>query len=583
MIGSINNVNTLKSVNSLKNNNVSFGKKKAYTTTTTVTEGQPKEKKGFFKKIGLAIVGFFGALFAIGAITDKAKAKKAEGEKPAEDKKPEVAEEKPVEGVETAPSATVEEEVTGEEAPETAPAAVVETAEETTEEKPAEPAEVAPAATVEEGVAEEAMPAEDVQVEAGLSEEEIAAELKAREEEKLAKERSAELSQAAMDAKHGIGHEFKSAEESAQFFAEQEEVEAEVAPEVAPQAAEETFIEDAPKTSVVDKVDSKAQAQALLNAGMAGAMAQALPATVDEVSAVEYADAQKAQLGIATPAKATAAPKAEVKTGNDGFEFDPEMETQMLEDAFEVSLKGEETASDIKATLKEYRQYVKEADRNDFGDIQTKDGGIVAFEKRVEYPEGEKTGIVDEAITKHTREKEKQEILTVTKLDAQGNIEGTATYVNGRIDSLTQIKNGAMNTIQADDKGVLLAKGMKQTETGFAFDEIMNFDYVGDVRRLVSCAKGVKIENGITKIEKAYKFDNDNNLKEFAKEVTIGADDNATLAHDFKFESDNLVAAASLYNGEISAFGKGIAADVFTFENGEIISHDEMCEYIVNA
>ena len=37
MIGSINNVNTLKSVNSVRNNNVSFGKKKTYTTTTTVT------------------------------------------------------------------------------------------------------------------------------------------------------------------------------------------------------------------------------------------------------------------------------------------------------------------------------------------------------------------------------------------------------------------------------------------------------------------------------------------------------------------------------------------------------------------
>ena len=227
---------------------------------------------------------------------------------------------------------------------------------------------------------------------------------------------------------------------------------------------------------------------------------------------------------------------------------------------------------------------VKEADKNDFADIQTADGGVVAFEKRVEYPAGETTGIVDEAITRHTREAEKQEILTATKLDAQGKISGVATYVNGRIDSLTEYtQDGRMNVLQADDKGVLLAKGMRPTETGFAFDEIMNFDYVGDVRKLISCARGVKIENGVTKIEKAYKYDNNDNLKEFAREVVIGADNTATVTKDFQFESDNLVAAASLYNGEISNFGKGIAADVFTFENGEIISHSEMSEYTVNA
>lgn len=579
MIGSINNVNTLKSVSSVRNNNVSFGKKKTYTTTTTVTEGKPKEKKGFLAKIGLAIAGFFGAMFAIGAITDKAKAKKAEGEKPAEDKKPPVAEEKPAEDApEVAPAATVEEEVTEEGAPEVAPAATVEE-------------------EVAEEVAEEVLPADEAQVEAGLSEEEIAAELKAREEEKLAKERSAELSQAAMDAKHGIGNEVKSAEESAQFFAEQEAVveevpaedeivvppvvaDAEETPVVAPSTDEASAVAVAPE----ENTDAKKQAQALVTAGMAGAMTKALPAGGDEVSAVDYAEAQKAQLKVATPLKAKEAPKAEVKAGNDGFEFDPKMETQILENAFNVSLVGENTAQDIKAILKEYRQYVKEADKNDFGDIQTKDGGIVAFEKKVVYPTGETTGIVDEAITRHTREAEKQEILTATKLDAQGNISGVATYVNGRIASLTEFcADGKVNTLEADSKGVLLAKGVKQTETGFAFDEIMNFDYVGDVRKLISCAQGVKIENGVTKIEKAYKYDNNDNLKEFAREVVIGADNTATVTKDFQFESDNLVAAASLYNGEISNFGKGIAADVFTFENGEIISHSEMSEYTVNA
>ena len=399
MIGSINNVNTLKSVSSVRNNNVSFGKKKTYTTTTTVTEGKPKEKKGFLAKIGLAIAGFFGAMFAIGAITDKAKAKKAEGEKPAEDKKPPVTEEKPAEVAAVAPAATAEEEAAEEDAPEVAQAATVE--EEAAEE---DAPEVAPAATVEEEVAEEVLPADEAQVEAGLSEEEIAAELKAREEEKLAKERSAELSQAAMDAKHGIGNEVKSAEESAQFFAEQEAVveevpaedeivappvvaDAEETPVVAPSTDEASVVAVAPE----ENTDAKKQAQALVTAGIAGAMTKALPAGGDEVSAVDYAEAQKAQLKVATPLKAKEAPKAEVKAGNDGFEFDPKMETQILENAFNVSLVGENTAQDIKATLKEYRQYVKEADKNDFGDIQTKDGGIVAFEKKVVYPTGETT------------------------------------------------------------------------------------------------------------------------------------------------------------------------------------------------
>ncbi len=571
MIGSINNVNSLNSISSVRRNNVSFGKKKTYTTTTTVTEGQPKEKKGFLAKIGLAIVAFFGALFTFGAISDKAKAKKPEGEKPAEDKKLPVTEEKPADETDKKTEVTSEEVV---------------------------------------------------------EEFDVDAELKTRREAEQAQKENAASYQTQMDDLHGINKEPKSAEESAEVFGAVEESAAEagvvvdtkedaqakeaveapveeladeasvdaVAPEAdnkkqvtqakeAVEAPVEELADEASVDAVAPEVDNKKQTtQAMITAGMAGALGSALVANNDEISAVEYADAQKAQLRIATPVKSTATPKTEVKAGNDGFEFDSKMETQMLEDAFEVSLKGEETASGIKATLKEYRQYVKEADKNDFGDIQTKDGGIVAFEKRVEYPAGETTGIVDEAITKHTREQEKQEILTATKLDAQGNISGIATYVNGRIDSLTEYtKDGKMNILQADNKGVLLAKGMKQTEAGFAFDEIMNFDYVGDVRRLVSCAKGVTIENGTTTIEKAYKYDNDNNLKEFAKEVVIGADNSGSLAHDFQFESDNLVAAASLYSGDFSAFGKGVAADVFTFENGEITSHGKMCEYTVNA
>ena len=355
--------------------------------------------------------------------------------------------------------------------------------------------------------------------------------------------------------------------------------------------------EGSPAIKVESEEKGKQQAQALLTAGMAGVTAKAFPATDNgEVSAVEYAEAQKAQLGIAKPAVSSLTPKTIAKAtakeeaaaiSKNEMTLDKghviETENKILEDAFDVSLKGEDTAKDIKATLKEYRQFVKEADRNDFGDIQTKDGGVVTFEKHVEYPAGETTGIVDEAITKHTREQDKKEILTATKFDAQGNVAGTATYINGRIDSLTEFApNGSINTLQADDKGVLLAKGMKQTETGFQFDEIMNFDYVGDVRRLVSCVKDVKIENGITTIEKAYKFDNDNNLKEYATEIRIGADDDASLARDFQFESDNLVAAASLYNGEISAFGKGVAGEVFTFKDGETVSYERMAEYTIN-
>ena len=563
MIGSINNVNSLK-VNSVKANNISFGRKKTYTTTTTTTvaEGKPKEKKGFFAKIGLAIAAVVASIFTIGAIAEK-KDKKASGEQAPTNEAP--AEETPAN--ETKTDETTAEVTPQEETPtETAPVAEEET-------------EVAP--VVEEEVEVAPVAEEETEV-APVTEEEVEVAPVTEEETEVAPVTEEEVEVAPVT------------EEETEVVPVTEEV---TVDETKP-AIEEVFVDETPETeevvipvsdeasavAVASEADAKKQAQAMVTAGVAGAMAQTLSADTDEVSAVEYADAQKAQLGIATPVKVKEAPKAELKPGNDGFKFDPKMEIQMLEDAFETSLKGEEAANDIKASLKEYRQYVKEADKNDFADIQTADGGVVAFEKRVEYPTGETTGIVDEAITKHTREKEKQEILTATKLDAQGNISGVATYVNGRIDSLTEYtKDGRMNVLQADDKGVLLAKGMKPTETGFAFDEIMNFDYVGDVRRLVSCAKGVKIENGTTTIEKAYKYDNDNNLKEFAKEVTISADSTGSLAHDFQFESDNLVAAASLYSGDLSVFGKGTAADVFAFENGEIISHGKMCEYTVNA
>lgn len=560
MIGSINNVSSLNYSNTAKANNVSFGKKRAYTTTTTttVTEGKSDKKTGFFKKIGLAIVGTIGAIFAIGKISEMKDKKAADN-----DKKPT---EKPANG------------------------------------------------------------------DNKIDKKEIKAEAKNRTEAEIKAKEEAEKAQAEYNGIHGIGRDVKSAKDSANVFmsdevsaedgtqvdeteiiedetpvvaeeieeapveettteevedeASVEEAEAETMEDKTPVVTEEIEapvaeeIEETPvaeaeaaAVAVAPEVDKKQQAQALVTAGMAGAMVAPIKAEGDnkQVSAADYADSQRAQLGVATPKKTIS--KAKLENGE-----------KILEDAFNVSLNGEQTASELKATLKEFRQYVKEANKNDFEDIVTEDGGVVAFEKRVEYPEGETTGIVDEAITKHTREQEKQEILTATKLDAQGNLVGTATYINGRIDGLTKIEaDGTMTTIQADDKGVLVAKGMQPTEKGVAFDEILNYDYVGDDRKLVSCAKGVKIENGVTDIKKAYKFDNDNNLKEFAKDVAITPDNKGVLGNNYQFESDNLVAAAALYNGDVSALGKGKAAEVYTFENDKLASTAKKAEYTVNV
>ncbi len=549
MIGRINNVNSLNYLNSA-NNNVSFGKKKAYTTTTTTTvsEGKTKEKTGFFKKIGLAIVGTIGAIFAIGKLSEMKDKKGVDNNKPA-DNKPNA----PVAADETAPA---------KEAVNEAPVEAVETAEVPNEETIADEtpvvADEVEEAPVEEAVADEA-PIEEAEViedEAPVEEAEVA---EVPNEETIADETPV------------AADEVEEAPVEETVVDEAPIEEAEVVEEEAP--IEETVVTEVPENK------GKKQAQALLTAGMAGAAVAALPEAKNtkEVSAAQYADAQKAQLGAINVT--VKKPEAKIESPKNA----PNKEIEILEDAFDVSLNGEKTAEELKATLKEFRQYVKEANKNDFEDIVAEDGGVVAFEKHVEYPEGETTGIIDEAITKHTREQEKQEILTATKLDAQGNLEGVATYINGRIDSLTKMApNGEVTTIQADDKGVLVAKGMKQTEAGVAFDEILNFEYVGDDRKLVSCAKGVKIENGVTDIEKAYKYDDDNNLKEFAVQVAIGPENKGILGNNYQFESDNMVAAASLYNGDISGLGKGMAAEVYTFENGEPVSHDKNCEYKVN-
>lgn len=544
MIGRINNVNSFNSINSLKANNISFGKRKSYTTTTTTTvaEGKTEKKTGFFKKIGLAILGTLGAIFAIGKLSEM-KDKKGVDENKAADNKPAVdkQEDKKPEGEVSAVDGTDNEVVAK---------------------------DVAEEAEIDEAPNEEALP------------ELIADEAEADELEAETAEVADEIEEMPNDEAVPAEIEETEMEEAPVVAEEIDEVPAEdvVIDETPAEIIEETETPvaeaEAQTVEVAPEVDSKKQAQALLTAGMAGAMATSAKAKSDnkQVSAADYADSQKAQLGVATPKKAKLS-KAKLENGE-----------KILEDAFNVSLNGEQTASELKATLKEFRQYVKEANKNDFEDIITEDGGVVAFEKRVEYPEGETTGIVDEAITKYTREQEKQEILTATKLDAQGNLVGTATYINGRIDGLTKIEaDGTMTTIQADDKGVLVAKGMQPTEKGVAFDEILNYDYVGDDRKLVSCAKGVKIENGVTDIKKAYKFDNDNNLKEFAKDVAITPDNKGVLGNNYQFESDNLVAAAALYNGDVSALGKGKAAEVYTFENDKLASTAKKAEYTVNV
>ncbi len=601
MIGSINNVNTLNSVSNVKRNNVSFAKKQTYTTTTTVSEGKPKEKKGFFAKIGLAIAGFFGALFAIGAITDKAKAKKG-SEKPAAEEKPEVKPEgeKPVEvtAVEgEKPVASVDTK--GEVVP-----VVIETG----DEKPVDIIETGddvPPEALEVGDGKPAdiiITGDDETVDIIETGDEKPVDIIETGDDKPvvvpekvdeAPVNGASTDETANDVIVGTQDALESAPKKGETAQATQEIATGVMADGGAVALAAP-VEEAPIVEASN--DNKKQAQALLTAGVAGAMTKALPASNGEVSAVEYADAQKAQLGInvAKPAaseevkvdetKIDEAIVGETKVNGYDIELNQETVNEVLEDAFEVSLKGETMAKHIKDSFKEFRGYVKEADRNDFGDIETEDGGLVTFEKRVEYPAGETTGIVDEAITKHTREKEKQEILTATKLDANGNIEATATYINGRIDSLMETATGGkMNIIQADDKGVLFAKGMKQAEAGVAFDEILNYDYVGDTRRLVSYAKDVTIENGVTKIAEAYKYDQDNNLKEKADDVVINGDGTGSLGVDVQFESDNMSAGASSYSGNISDFGVGIAQSVLVIEDGKIVGIKNDAEYTVNV